>query len=71
MTWIPCNERLPKECENVLIYCPLLNSMTVAYLIYELEGKPIDFVIVDFDEYDQSCSLKNISHWMPLPEVPK
>lgn len=71
MEWISVKDRLPEDCENVLVYCPILGSMAVAYLAYDRKGSPIHYTIVDFDEYDQIARLNEISHWMPLSEPPK
>ena len=70
MKWIDIKDKLPKDCENVLVYMPILDSCTVAYLIYSPEKQPIHYAIVDFDEYEQSIDLNDISHWMPLPKLP-
>lgn len=69
--WISVKERLPDDCENVLIYCHILKSITGAYLLYDKDKRPICYVIVDFDEYEQTCSMDGITHWMPLPELPE
>ena len=70
-TWIKCSDRMPEECEHVLIYCPAITCMTVAYLIYGHGAQPVCFYIVDFDEYDQIANLDEITHWVQLPKPPK
>lgn len=70
MDWIKVKDRLPPDFENILIYCPIIKSMTVAYLMYD-KYEPIFYIIVDFDEYEQTVPIEDITHWMPLPESPK
>lgn len=69
MKWIKCTEKLPPECEPVLIYVPNQGS-TVAYLVYSSSKSPIQYVIVDFDEFEQYLNLNDVTHWMELPEPP-
>lgn len=68
MNWISVKDKLPSGCEIVLIYCALIKQIAIGYLIYDSKREPI--VIVAFDEYDQPASLEDITHWMPIPEVP-
>lgn len=52
--WIPCSERLPEECTDVLV-CDSLFRMNVGHLIYK--------TFFDFDSGEISAIA-----WMPLPE---
>lgn len=69
--WIKCSDRLPEDCVNVLIFCPLIKQMTAAYLAYSVDREPLFYCIIDFDEYDQNASIEDITHWMPLPNPPQ
>ena len=69
--WVKCSDKLPDDCDCVLIYCPITHSQAVAYLIYDIDRIPITFIINDFDESDQTIHVEDISHWMKLPPPPK
>lgn len=71
MEWVKCSDKLPEDGVEVLVYTPITKSITVAYLTYDHDDNPIVYFIIDFDENDQNISLKDITHWMPLPEKPK
>ena len=59
--WIPVSERLPKPYTRVLA-CIESGYMEVDYMYSE----PIVHVgLADFN------SLDNVTHWMPLPELPE
>lgn len=61
--WIPCSEQLPMECGKYLV-------------AVESEAFPgahyID--VLQYDEIgwrDGCCYVSGVSHWMPLPVLPK
>lgn len=56
--WIPVTDRLPQDDEDVLVWV----DGTHRDMAYRDEG-------VWYDE--EHNHLKNITHWMPLPEPPK
>ena len=56
--WIPVTDRLPQDDEDVLVWV----NGTHRDMAYRDEG-------VWYDE--EHNHLKNITHWMPLPEPPK
>lgn len=61
--WIPCSERLPKECEDVLVFDSLGNTTFTGHY-NKYDGWDVDgfsALVYDF----------NITHWMPLPEPPE
>lgn len=68
--WIDVRERLPKDCESVLIIVRG-HGITTAYMTCDKDNNPFIFTIVDFDEFEQYISLKDVTHWMPLPEMPE
>ena len=68
MKWIKVNDRLPEAGIHVLILIKGLNYTTGAYIPPDL---PKWFVIIDYDEYDQHIRIEDVSHWMPVPELPK
>lgn len=67
--WIRCDERLPPDCESVLIYTKHMPPIS-ACLTYSKNGDAILYHINDWDESDQLLYLDEVSHWMPLPEPP-
>ena len=63
--WISVKDRLPDECEEVLIYCPeFLEKIRKA--LYT-EG---DFYIEKEDLIVEPAP-SGCTHWMPLPKPPK
>jgi hypothetical protein len=68
MKWIRVEDRLPEECEPVLIYSKGF-APTGAYLIYE-GGSPIFWHVNDWDESDITYRWNEVTHWMPLPKEP-
>lgn len=65
MNWISITDKLPQDIDNVLAYSTCSNDenvrVEVAYFDRETNewcGAPKYF-------------LKDITHWMPLPEPPK
>lgn len=52
--WISVEERLPYACEDVLVFCDGLIC--------------IDFICSSGVWYEHA--LKQVTHWMPLPEAP-
>jgi Protein of unknown function (DUF551) len=69
--WISVKERLPDECADVLLYCPITKSVFVGFLLYSLDNEPICYHILDLDESDESVKLDEVSHWMRRPENPE
>lgn len=59
--WIPCNERLPK-CKEPVLICIYNSEMVVATL---------DDDKIGFSTDDTWTHRKYVTHWMPLPEPPK
>ena len=60
--WISVDERLPKDGETVLTISSE-EEMAVCFYEAELEGI--------FQQCHGLVLIYNITHWMPLPEVPK
>ncbi len=66
MDWIKTSERIPEQGQNVLIYFPdnpYVNSSVWIVMFDKYLGC--------FCDYTKFIDLKDISHWMPLPEPPK
>jgi hypothetical protein len=68
--WISVSDRLPSDFDNVLIWS---NGMCVtgAYLVCVELGKPLQWIVNDWDESETTIKLDDVTHWMPLPEPPK
>ena len=63
--WISVKERLPRDGETVLVFDQIEQISTMTYCIDGMYGKSWE------DDYEQAINLDWITHWMPLPEVPK
>lgn len=60
--WIPCSERMPEtngEDASYLAYVPSFGAVDIA------DYHP------DVDEWTFMCLPVTVTHWMPLPELPK
>ena len=62
--WIPVTERLPEECGEYLVW---------ANVRPDKDEDPVPFMIMSYFHafYDNQFIVKNVTHWMPLPEPPK
>lgn len=60
--WIPCSERLPEKHVEVLAYSPYWGKIVVA-----MWGGEFWLEQWTDDDLEQS----EITHWMPLPELPE
>ena len=60
--WIKCSERLPEQNRRVLVFSNrYVGGIVIAQLLFEGEFSAVCY------EYP----LRDITHWMPLPEPPK
>jgi hypothetical protein len=69
MNWINVKERLPIECESVLIWKKGMIPIS-ASLFCTKQGKAICYLVENWDESDQTISLEGVTHWMQIPETP-
>ena len=72
--WIPVSERLPKDDENVLVYCGQFSGqgvMNIAYYHNDYTFYPSEYADLNetgwYDENDDAIYHEPIA-WMPLPE---
>jgi len=63
--WIPCSERIPEVYKNVLIYYARWedNPIQVAHI----QG---DGLCWEFSDGEFYPAMKDVTHWMPLPNPP-
>jgi hypothetical protein len=61
-SWIPVTERLPDECERVMVCNAIDGWVTIGSR--ELTGTYHHW---DGDDYEELCAP---THWMPLPSPP-
>lgn len=59
--WIKCEDRLPSECDTVLLY---VNDDEYPYIV-------TGWLYTDREFYDgQNCLSDYVTHWQPLPKPP-
>lgn len=65
-SWIPCNERLPDEPGIHVLVTDGIHFMESWYEV-------IDGEVLWVDNYTMYVNINfgEVSHWMPLPEVPQ
>lgn len=65
--WIDINTKKPKEGEQVLVYCPVMDEITYyESLFYAAIFFEDEFFVID-DNYPSSKKYINyVSHWMEL-----
>ena len=71
--WVPVTERLPDEEFNEWAKMfPDGNVEPFEVIVYIKGGKVSTTLYYDNgDFFDQDCYSYNVTHWMPLPELPK
>ena len=67
--WIPINERLPKEKETVLLSDGY--DVSFGYMTTNRDFIFVDDALSKDDLPIKSKKCWGISHWMPLPKIPK
>lgn len=73
MNWINVNDRLPEQDQTVLAYGYFASEiggedeteMMIAKCVYNTSYWQIE------DTCYYSCWLYEVTHWMPMPEIPK
>ena len=71
MEWIKTEDDLPETQESVLVFCG--KSMRVGSCVlgrWILSGSFHEYDESD-EDWDYDCVYLNVTHWMPLPELPK
>lgn len=61
--WIPVSERLPEVGQRILVYC---ESKTI-----KMHVTTCTYMAGRFGSKQFSRHVRNVTHWMPLPEPPK
>ncbi len=66
MEWIEAKDELPKPHETVIVYMGgnCKGSIDIKYLPEHKRGH-------HFGWYPGGLELENVTHWMPLPPIPK
>jgi hypothetical protein len=64
--WILCEDELPERDTNVLIYYPAWKDAPVQTAHIMIDGSCWEFSDGEFYP-----SMKDITHWMPLPPLPE
>lgn len=68
MEWINVKDRLPDDMENVLVFTE--GCIDVGHLTKGRFGLA-RWETDSLDEWGDREILKDVTHWMPLPEPPK
>lgn len=69
MNWIKTSEQLPARKENARysqVPCIIVKDRQIQILVFNHEH----FCWDDEDGDDHNCDIAEVSHWMPLPELP-
>ena len=69
-SWIRVKDRLPADCECVLIWSKGFEPISAA-LNYDQKGSPSFWRVSDWDESDTTHRVDVCTHWMPLPTSPE
>ena len=77
--WISVEERLPEDKCECLVYVKTHNKfsgyMTISWFYPRYDGSAPDLkgrkVWTGYDSEWGVFELRNVTHWMPLPEPPK
>lgn len=70
MEWIKVEDDLPEqEGKDVLVYCPNHDEITIGHYWIDIrDERGYHWRLVGRDE---EYTVKDITHWMPLPQPPK
>lgn len=63
--WIKCSERMPEETDDIIVACS--DGTVISGISY---SRRKGFYMAAL-EYDSDEPIKDVSHWMPLPEPPE
>ncbi len=66
--WISVKNQFPEELENVIVFTE--GCVDVGYLTKDGFGKR-QWETDSLDEWGDREVLKDVTHWMPLPDEPK
>lgn len=67
MEWIKCSDKLPEDKEVVIIYRPK-KALECKMLIHLFSEEDCDFTCPD--GYCGIKEIKDVTHWMPIPQTP-
>ena len=70
MRWIPVEERLPEEEQEVLAVTSFNSQCTMIYS-RDIEENTVDFIRAVTCRRCDGMGLGSITHWMPMPTLPK
>ncbi len=74
MEWISVKDRLPENFKDVLIYDTYDGYIVAAYQVICENGRWYMSIALNEGWLINNCcepDLKNVTHWMPLPQEPK
>lgn len=70
MEWISIEDGLPEIDENVLIYGESI-GIICSFYIKDKNDKLKIWYVYDGGESNMAIPFSRVTHWMPLPELPK
>ena len=66
--WVSIEERLPRECVDVLVTdC---YEVGIGYFVKHEDGSWHCVTTLSISEDGEWVSTNDVTHWMPLPEMP-
>ena len=72
--WISVKERLPDKTDSFLV---VLEGKYIGIRTFNSKNDPVENwstlfnKFIDYDSRGDSYSDTNVTHWMPVPELPK
>lgn len=67
--WISVKDRFPENGKMVIVNCEY--GVTFAEFMSFQHGNTLYYTNIGIGNCEDSNSVKNVTHWMPLPEPPK
>lgn len=68
MEWIKANKQLPTKDGEYIVVTELNNERFISILLYDIDEEEWK----EYDpRYDEYVCVGDITHWQPLPKLPK
>lgn len=63
--WVNCSDCMPEETDDIIVACS--DGIVISGISY---SRRKGFYMAAL-EYDSDAPIKDVTHWMPLPEPPE